>query len=76
MKKIISYLKTNKNVVKYLTDEDQKILKPLIISVLGVVVVTQSYGSSNFLVSLFNTSLNTLQITKNQNQKNKYFSVY
>ena len=40
MKKIISYLKTNKNVVKYLTDEDKKILKQLIISILGLVVVT------------------------------------
>ena len=48
MKKIISYLKTNENVVKYLTDEDKKILKQLIISVLGLVVVTQTYKSSNF----------------------------
>jgi len=27
----------------------KKILKPLIISVLGLVVVTQTYGSSNFI---------------------------
>ena len=51
MKKIISYLKTNKNVVKYLTDEDKKILKQLIISILGLVVVTQTFKSSNFLNS-------------------------
>ena len=57
MKKIISYLKTNKNVVKYLTDEDKKILKQLIISVLGLVVVTQTFESSNFLEEVIDFKL-------------------